>query len=104
MTKTTNNKPKRRYARTQKPAPEAAIEPTSIIEADTPRRETKISKVITMLSGAEGATLEQIVIATGWQAHTARAAMTGLKKKGHTVVREAVDGVSHYRISAATKA
>ncbi|VVT10266.1 DUF3489 domain-containing protein [Erythrobacter sp. EC-HK427] len=104
MTKTTNNKPKRRYARTQKPAQEVGTEPTSTIEADTPRRETKIGKVITMLGREEGATLDQIVAATGWQAHTARAAMTGLKKKGHTIVREAVDGISHYRISAATKA
>ena len=67
-------------------------------------RETKIGKVIALLKRKQGATLDQIVKATDWQPHTARAAMTGLKKKGHTIKRDAVDGVSHYRITASAKA
>lgn len=67
-------------------------------------RATKIGKVIALLKSKQGATLDQIVKTTGWQPHTARAAMTGLKKKGHTIEREAFNGVSHYRIIASAKA
>ena len=62
--------------------------------------ETKIDKVIKLLKRKDGATLDQMVKATGWQPHTTRAAMTGLRKKGHTIDREAVDGTSRYRITA----
>lgn len=65
-------------------------------------RDTKISKVIAMLNRKQGATLDQMVKATGWQPHTTRAAMTGLKKKGHTIEREAADGGSVYRITASS--
>ena len=62
--------------------------------------QTKIDKVIKLLKRKDGATLDQMVKATGWQPHTTRAAMTGLRKKGHTIDREAVDGTSRYRITA----
>ena len=63
-------------------------------------RETKIDKVIKLLKRKDGATLDQMVKATGWQPHTTRAAMTGLRKKGHTIERETDDGTSRYRITA----
>lgn len=66
-------------------------------------RETKIGKVIKLLERKQGATLDQIVKATGWQPHTARAALTGLKKKGHAIEREKVDGTSLYRITASAR-
>ncbi|MDP4576033.1 DUF3489 domain-containing protein [Qipengyuania sp. G39] len=37
--------------------------------------------------------------ATGWLPHTTRAAMTGLKKKGHTIERDKRGEVSCYRIT-----
>ena len=52
---------------------------------------TKIETVRQMLSAPEGASLGQICAATGWQAHSARAALSGLRKAGHTIVREAAD-------------
>lgn len=58
----------------------------------------KAATVITMLEQKGGATLEQLVAATDWQPHTARAVLSGLKKKGHVVTRDKVDGVSRYRI------
>lgn len=67
---------------------------------ETATRETKISKVTKLLERKQGATLDQIVKATGWQPHTARAALTGLKKKGHAIEREQADGTSLYRITA----
>jgi hypothetical protein len=35
----------------------------------------------------EGATVEQMVASLGWQAHTVRAAMTGLRKRGYVIDR-----------------
>ena len=63
-------------------------------------REAKIDQVIKLLKRKDGATLDQLVKATGWQPHTTRAAITGLKKKGYTIEREVVDGTSRYRITA----
>jgi hypothetical protein len=43
-------------------------------------------RVIAMLRRPEGATVEQIAEATGWQAHTVRGFFAGLKKRQGTVV------------------
>ena len=56
----------------------------------TPRAGTKQAMLIEMLQTAVGATMEAIVAATGWQAHTARGAMSGaLSKKLGLVVTSA---------------
>jgi len=72
-------------------------------EAATPAKapSSKVATVIALLGEDGGATLDELVAATGWQPHTARAVLSGFKKKGHTVTREKVDGVSRYRIAAA---
>ena len=64
-----------------------------------PARKTKISSVIDLLGRDEGASLDDISKATGWQKHTVRASFTGLKKKGHEINRVQVEGVSRYTIS-----
>ena len=61
-------------------------------------RETKIGKVIALLERKEGATLDEMVAATGWLPHTTRAALTGLKKKGHTIKRDKRGDMTCYRI------
>jgi len=38
------------------------------------------------------------VAATGWLPHTTRAALTGLRKKGHAIARDRVEGVTRYAI------
>ncbi|WP_299627648.1 DUF3489 domain-containing protein [uncultured Tateyamaria sp.] len=60
----------------------------------TPREGTKQAKLIAMLRAESGATIEEIVAALDWKAHTARGAMSGaLKKKlGLTITSEKVDG------------
>jgi len=76
--------------------------------ADTPkeprkkREGTKQAVLIDMLKRDEGATIDQIVEATGWQRHTVRGAISGaLKKKlGLTVTSEKVEGTRIYRIPA----
>ena len=62
------------------------------------KRQTKIDIVLGLLSRAEGATIGQLVSATGWLPHTTRAALTGLKKKGHTVGSTKIDRTRLYRI------
>jgi hypothetical protein len=55
-----------------------------------PRAGTKQAMLIEMLQGPEGATMEDIIAATGWQPHTARGAMSGaLRKKLGLVVTSA---------------
>jgi len=47
----------------------------------TPRAGTKQAKMIELLKRPEGATVEQIADATGWQHHTVRGAISGALKK-----------------------
>ena len=92
---------------------------TAIAEADDQKREieqppaepkpdavpvapqTKQALLLAMLERKEGATLDQLVEATGWLPHTTRAALTGLRKKGHVITRSKVEGGSCYRIERA---
>jgi hypothetical protein len=82
----------------QEPAPaatEAAFSETA--DAAPPRatrQGTKQACMIELLERPEGATVEQIAEATGWQNHTVRGAISGgLKKKlGLTVTSEKRDG------------
>lgn len=54
---------------------------------------TKTTLLRQLLEQEGGATLAEICAATGWQAHSARAALTGLRKDGMTIERIAsVDG------------
>ena len=41
--------------------------------------------MLTLLRRDEGATIAQVMEATGWAQHTVRGFFAGLKKKGHTV-------------------
>ena len=54
----------------------------------------KRAQLVAMLQRPKGATIAQIVAATGWQPHTVRGAFAGaLKKKlGLTVISEKVEG------------
>jgi len=68
-------------APTEEPAscPTTGSKPTP--KAHTQREGTKQSTLIAMLRAPEGATMEAIIAATGWQAHSARGAMSGALKK-----------------------
>jgi hypothetical protein len=68
----------------------------------TPRAGTKQALMIDMLKRPEGATVEQIAAATGWQHHTIRGAISGaLKKKlGLTVESIRIREVGPNKIGA----
>ena len=58
-----------------------------VTKLPTPRAGTKQAMLITLLRASDGATMDEIVAATGWLAHTARGAMSGaLGKKLGLVV------------------
>jgi hypothetical protein len=84
-----------------KPTRKMAREPkANLAAAPSPKRPSKSAAVLAMLLRPEGATLDQLVIATGWLPHTARAALTGLKKKGHEVTSDKpAGGVRTYRVT-----
>ena len=76
------------------PTADTPTEPKAASKTRTPREGTKQVPLIAMLRAPEGATLDEIVAATGWLPHTARGAMSGaLKKKlGLTITSEKVEG------------
>ena len=91
-------------APTEEPAPDTPNEPEAAPKARTPREGTKQAKLIAMLRAPEGATIEEITAATGWQSHTVRGAMAGaLKKKlGLEVTSEKVENRGRvYKLPAA---
>ena len=63
-----------------------------------PAPTSKIASVIALLEREQGASLAEMVEATGWLPHTTRAALTGIKKKGHVIAKDKRDGVTCYRI------
>jgi len=67
----------------------------------TAKPQSKAALILSMLRRAEGASLAQLVEATSWLPHTTRAALTGLKKKGHVVTSEKADDIRIYRVVAA---
>jgi len=79
-------------------------------EADTPSdsplapavsapRVTKSATILDLLRRDEGATLPELIETTGWLPHTTRAALTGLRKKGHAIERYKRDEATCYRIA-----
>ena len=55
-----------------------------------------------MMQKPDGVTVAQMGTKTGWQPHSVRAALTGLRKRGIAIARERSDaGVTVYRIGAA---
>ena len=65
---------------------------------------SKQAVVIALLRREDGALLADIVEATGWLPHTARAMLTGLRKKGHAVQSTKVDKVTRYSLSRGQRA
>lgn len=65
------------------------------------RSGSKQALVVELIGRADGATLDELVAATGWLPHTTRAAITGLRKRGHAVTNERRDGMSRYKLAQA---
>ena len=67
--------------------------------SNTSKPKSKLDLLIARLKRPTGASIEDLAKITGWQAHSVRGAMAGaLRKKGHAVSSEKVDGVRRYRL------
>ena len=77
-----------------------AREPEAMPPALTEPRVNRSDLVIGLLRRTGGVTIDEMVAATGWLPHTTRAALTGLKKKGHQVTSEKANDVRRYRIES----
>jgi Protein of unknown function (DUF3489) len=82
------------------PKPEPGSAPAAFVDranggvpstAKFARRGTKIAGVIELLQDSDGVTLAELVANTGWLPHTARAALTALRKRGYAVVIDRAD-------------
>jgi hypothetical protein len=111
MTKNTQTARRpRRMAREPEEACHAAVPATDAAQHDAspdlaagkaPRAGSKAEQVIALMTRAEGATMGELTDLTGWLPHTTRAALTGLRKKGHVIERCKRDEVTCYRIVGA---
>lgn len=104
---TTSSKPKhqRRMARQPQAQSRTGGDATLVSEkSSAPTRERKVSKldqVEAMLVGPSGASIAEMVAATGWQQHSIRGALAGsLKKRGLSITSEKIDGERRYRAEA----
>ena len=90
----------------RKSAAKAAITPALDAQLPapdvTPPTPSKLDQLAALLGAPAGATIDVMITATGWQAHSVRGAMAGaLKKRGLTITSDKVDGFRTYRASAA---
>jgi hypothetical protein len=65
-----------------------------------PREGSKLANVIGLLDRPNGASIDDLILATSWLPHTTRAALTGLRKRGLNIERSREDGVTRYRLIA----
>jgi hypothetical protein len=58
---------------------------------------SKLDTLVALLRQPTGASIPELAAATAWQTHSVRGALAGtLKKKGHVVTSDVVDGVRRY--------
>lgn len=95
-------KPQRRMARLAPNDPEGgsplAVTAPVVQGPSTPATGSKSAAVIALLEREIGATLAELIAATGWLSHTTRAALTGLRNKGYNIERSKRDDETCYRI------
>lgn len=85
-------------------AADAAPSPTLIPVEDAsvsspPGPVKKTDMVLALLAREDGATVAEMMEATGWLAHTTRAALTGLRKKCHVLVKSKRGDLTCYRLA-----
>ena len=77
--------------------------PATAAVAKPAKAPSKLDQVQALLLAPEGASIAELVAATGWQQHSVRGAMAGsLKKRGLATTSEKVDGIRRYRASKAS--
>jgi uncharacterized protein DUF3489 len=114
ITKTRNSTSKARQRVSAKAAPptpkrsrvkqEQINRPAMAAAASDPQRPAgKLGEVLTAVAAAPGATLVELVSLTGWQPHTARAALTRLRQRGFKVRLGEAEGRKAYYLAQAAR-
>ena len=65
---------------------------------------SKPQQILDLLSRDCGATLVELATLANWLPHSTRAYLAGLRKKGHVIDSDKVDGVRRYRLSSSSEA
>jgi hypothetical protein len=87
----------------RKKIPENSTKTTQSVGQNCRRKGTKTGAVLRLLNRPTGASVTDLQKSTGWQPHSVRAALTGLRKKGHDIRRDKdANGVTVYRASEAS--
>lgn len=88
---------RRRKALTAEKSPET---PPTLSDTDGKLITGKLGILASAVGKPDGATIDELVDATGWQRHTVRAALTRLRQRGIDATLMTVDDRKAYRISA----
>ena len=91
---------------TKKPPSKAMKAALEAVKALPVKKESKLAALVALLERPQGATIEDMMIATGWQKHTIRAALSHAlaKKRGYKITSEKPDGgIRAYRIAGGKK-
>jgi hypothetical protein len=76
-----------------------AREPQTETTFATAKSPSRLDQLEQLLAREDGASIAEMVDATGWQQHSVRGAMAGaLKKRGLVATSQKVDGVRRYRV------
>lgn len=94
MAKATKKTAAPKTAAKSKPSPKASKQPTKT------NPDKKSAQVLQLLRRPQGATINELSIATTWQPHSVRGFLSGTVKKryGLKLTSEVVDGTRHYRV------
>lgn len=80
-------------------ATNTAISPST---ASIAKPASKLDTLEKLLTRKNGATIAEMVNATGWQQHSVRGSLAGaMKKRGHTITSDKGDGTRRYKIEVA---
>jgi hypothetical protein len=90
-------------AKAQQPTTKASSSRVAKVRGSAaPARPSKKAAILNLLQQPGGAAIGDLTKATGWQVHSVRAALTGLRKEGKELVRvKDAAGATHYRLAAA---
>ena len=88
----------KRISRVRKASHKAPPADPVPVNSTVSRPGSKKGTIEAMVRRPEGTAISDLMAATGWQEHSIRAALTGLRKAGCTIVRERNDQATRYRI------
>jgi hypothetical protein len=87
------------------PRPSAPVPIAAAATAANQKHPTgKLGRVLNAVAATQGASLDELVELTGWQPHTARAALTRLRQRGFAVnLRETADRKAYHLAEAVSQ-